>query len=153
MTVTEFILRIVVASFAGAIVGLERQWSNKSAGLRTNTLVALGASIFVLLSTLTTAESGDPSRVLGQVVTGIGFLGAGVIFRQGFNVQGLTTAATLWCSAAIGALAGFGYFIFAIICSILVITINLSFIFSDRWISRKNNKKKINNKNNEVYSE
>ncbi len=155
MTTTEFILRILVASAAGAVVGLERQWSNKSAGLRTNTLVALGASIFVILSTLVTEHTGDPSRVLGQVVTGIGFLGAGVIFRQGFNVQGLTTAATLWCSAANGALAGFGYYSFAIICAILVITINLSFIFTDRWMTNKQSKNKNKNihKDNTSFTE
>lgn len=152
MSVTEFIFRIIIASAAGAVVGLERQWSNKSAGLRTNTLVSLGASIFVLLSTLATAETGDPSRVLGQVVTGIGFLGAGVIFRQGFNVQGLTTAATLWCSAAIGALAGFGYYIFSLICAALVISINLSFILTDKWLSQKK-ETKVKKTNHEVYSE
>lgn len=152
MTTTEFILRILVASAAGAVVGLERQWSNKSAGLRTNTLVALGASTFVILSSMVIKETGDPSRVLGQVVTGIGFLGAGVIFRTGFNVQGLTTAATLWCSAAIGALSGFGYFTFAIICALFVITINLSFIFYDRF-SSKMHKKNNNEDENPQFKE
>lgn len=152
MTLLDFILRILVASLSGAAVGFEREWSNKSAGLRTNTLVALGASIFVLLSSLVTEHTGDPSRVLGQVVTGIGFLGAGVIFRQGFNVQGLTTAATLWCSAAIGAMAGFGYFIFAALCALLVIIINLSFVFTDRWFSNRQTKKK-NNKNSQSFFE
>lgn len=152
MTLLDFILRILVASLSGAAVGFEREWSNKSAGLRTNTLVALGASIFVLLSSLVTELTGDPSRVLGQVVTGIGFLGAGVIFRQGFNVQGLTTAATLWCSAAIGAMAGFGHFIFATLCALLVIIINLSFVFTDRWFSNRQTKKK-NNKNSQSFFE
>lgn len=142
MTLFEFIIRIAIASVAGAAVGFERQWSNKSAGLRTNTLVSLGASIFVLLSSLATAHNGDPSRVLGQVVTGIGFLGAGVIFRQGVNVQGLTTAATLWCSAAIGSLAGLGYYLYAGICALLVITINLSFRLTDRWLIKMQSKTK-----------
>ena len=137
MTLIDFIIRIAIASIAGAVVGFERQWSNKSAGLRTNTLVSLGASIFVLLSSLATAQTGDPSRVLGQIVTGIGFLGAGVIFRQGVNVQGLTTVATLWCSAAIGSLAGLGYYLFAGVCAALVITINLSFKLTDRWLIKK----------------
>lgn len=137
MDVIDFVLRVVIAAGVGASVGLERQWSNKSAGLRTNTLVSLGAAIFVITSILTTQETGDPSRVIGQVVSGMGFLGAGVIFRHGVNVQGLTTAATLWCSAALGTLAGLGYFTFAIICAVFVISINLSFKVTDKWISQQ----------------
>ena len=134
MGIVDFALRILIAAGTGAAVGLERQWSNKSAGLRTNTLVALGASIFVITGMLTTQDVGDPSRVIGQVVSGMGFLGAGVIFRHGVNVQGLTTAATLWCSAALGTLAGLGYYAFAILCAALVISINLSFKITDRWL-------------------
>ena len=141
MEILDFIIRVFVAAGAGASVGLERQWSNKSAGLRTNTLVSLGAAIFVITSILTTHETGDPSRVIGQVVSGMGFLGAGVIFRHGINVQGLTTAATLWCSAALGTLAGLGYFAFAIISAALVIGINMSFKITDKWISQEVKKK------------
>lgn len=144
MLTLEFILRILVATGAGAAVGLERQWNNKSAGLRTNTLVALGACIFVLTSIFTTEHTGDPSRVIGQVVSGMGFLGAGVIFRHGANVQGLTTAATLWCSAALGCLAALGHFVFAGICAALVILINLSFKVTDSWISKEHSAKKNN---------
>ncbi len=143
MDVLDFVLRVLIATAAGAAVGLERQWSNKSAGLRTNTLVSLGAAIFVITSILTTKEAGDPSRVIGQVVSGMGFLGAGVIFRHGINVQGLTTAATLWCSAALGTLSGLGYFIFAGICAALVIIINMSFKITDKWISKELQKKDL----------
>ena len=122
MDVIDFVLRVVIAAGVGASVGLERQWSNKSAGLRTNTLVSLGAAIFVITSILTTQETGDPSRVIGQVVSGMGFLGASV---------------TLWCSAALGTLAGLGYFTFAIICAVFVISINLSFKVTDKWISQQ----------------
>lgn len=150
MGIVDFALRILIAAGTGAAVGLERQWSNKSAGLRTNTLVALGASIFVITGMLTTQDVGDPSRVIGQVVSGMGFLGAGVIFRHGVNVQGLTTAATLWCSAALGTLAGLGYYAFAILCAALVISINLSFKITDRWLSQQTKKKEVISKENDT---
>lgn len=102
----EFIIRLLAATAAGAAVGLEREINNKSAGLRTNTLVAIGAAIYVLISLEVLNESeGDASRIVGQIITGIGFLGAGVILHRGPSVHGLTTAATIWCSAALGCLA------------------------------------------------
>ncbi|MEN9216534.1 MAG: MgtC/SapB family protein [Gloeomargarita sp. HHBFW_bins_162] len=107
MTLTEFTLRLVVAFLLGSALGLERQWRQRMAGLRTNTLVATGAALFVMLSVLTPGDS-SPTRVAAQVVSGIGFLGGGVILREGLTVRGLNTAATLWCAAAIGALAGAG---------------------------------------------
>ncbi|TVQ76705.1 MAG: MgtC/SapB family protein [Flavobacteriales bacterium] len=117
MTIWIFASRLGWAFLFGALVGLERQYRQKSAGLRTNTLVSLGAASFILLSSSLTAfgsdastYSGDPSRVAGQIVTGIGFLGAGVIMKTGLNVQGLNTAATIWCSAAVGSLAGAGLY-------------------------------------------
>lgn len=110
MTLNIFVLRLGLAMVLGAAIGLERQWRQKSAGLRTNTLVSMGAAAFILLSVALTDDMGDPSRVAGQIVTGIGFLGAGVIMKDGFNVQGLNTAATIWCSAAVGSLAGVGLY-------------------------------------------
>lgn len=114
MTLKVFLFRLFLALLLGALIGLERQWRQKSAGLRTNTLVSLGSAAFTLISiTLTegTEESyqGDATRIIGQIVTGVGFLGAGVIMKDGLTVQGLNTAATIWCSAAVGALAGTGY--------------------------------------------
>ncbi|MGW5117846.1 MgtC/SapB family protein [Streptomyces noursei] len=102
----------------GAIIGLERQWRARMAGLRTNALVAGGSALFVLLSqygfmAATSTTGYDGSRVAAQIVSGIGFLGAGVIMRDGLSVRGLNTAATLWCSAAVGALAGTGLYIVA----------------------------------------
>lgn len=101
----------------GALIGLERQWRARMAGLRTNALVAGGAALFVLLSKygfqdlLKNKDAGyDGSRVAAQIVSGIGFLGAGVIMRDGLNVRGLNTAATLWCSAAVGSLCGAGLY-------------------------------------------
>ncbi|GAU71062.1 MgtC family protein [Streptomyces sp. NBRC 110611] len=102
----------------GAIIGLERQWRARMAGLRTNALVAGGSALFVLLSqygfaAATSTTGYDGSRVAAQIVSGIGFLGAGVIMRDGLSVRGLNTAATLWCSAAVGALAGAGLYVVA----------------------------------------
>lgn len=99
----------------GAILGAERELrGHHEAGLRTNSLVAGGAALFVSLSQLVDHEA-SPTRVAGQVVSGIGFLAGGVIIRDGLSIQGLTTAATLWCSAAIGVLAGAGFLIPAVI--------------------------------------
>ncbi len=130
----EFVIRLLAATVAGGTLGLERESNNKSAGLRTNTLVAVGASIFVMISTRILEEStGDPTRVVGQIVTGIGFLGAGVILHQGSNVKGLTTAATVWCSAALGCLAGFGMYWELAASTLLVILINTVFKKTDKW--------------------
>lgn len=114
------------------------EWKQKNAGSKTNILVATGAAIFVLLSLkLATRYDGDATRVLGQVVTGIGFFGAGVIIRHGKNVRGLTTAATIWTSAAVGALAATGSFIEALICTSLIVMVNISLSFVDDWVEKK----------------
>jgi putative Mg2+ transporter-C (MgtC) family protein len=107
-----FIARIFAAFILGMLIGIERQWRQRMAGLRTNTLVCVGSAIFVALTGLT---QGETTRIAGQVVTGIGFLGAGVILREGLNVRGLNTAATLWCAAAVGVLAGMGFILEATI--------------------------------------
>ena len=108
----------------GAAIGFERQWRQRLAGMRTNTLVALGAAGFVVFSQLMDHDA-SPSRVAAQVVSGIGFLGAGVIFKEGLNVRGLNTAATLWCSAAVGILAGAGALAHAALLALLVVGVNL----------------------------
>src|SRR5208337_2039622 len=97
----------------------------RMAGLRTNALVAAGAAMFVMLTALTARSADDSFRIAGQVVSGIGFLGAGVILRNGLNITGLNTAATLWCSAAIGTLAGYGMYAPATIGAIAVVSANL----------------------------
>lgn len=137
MTLLEFTLRLLAGSMAGFLIGLEREWQKKPAGLRTNTLVATGASLFVLLSINLTQEGGDSTRIIGQIVTGIGFLGAGIIFKEGTDIYGLTTAATIWCSAAVGCLAGAGYYMETIIGSFVIIGINILLIPLDRWIDKK----------------
>jgi putative Mg2+ transporter-C (MgtC) family protein len=116
-------LNLSVAACLGAAIGLERQWRQRLAGLRTNTLVALGAAIFVTYSRILFDDEGS-ARMAAQVVSGIGFLGAGLIFKEGLNVRGLNTAATLWCSAAVGLLAGEGFALYGLLAAVLVIAAN-----------------------------
>jgi putative Mg2+ transporter-C (MgtC) family protein len=117
-----FTYRMLLAFLFGAAIGAERQWHQKMAGLRTNVLVSVGAACFVTFSDL--SKGADPTRVAAQVVSGIGFLGAGVIMRDGFNVHGLNTAATLWCSAAVGCLAGAGHMVAGAVGSALIVLAN-----------------------------
>ncbi len=97
-----------VAALCGGVVGLERQLHGKAMGLRTGVLICVATAVFVMLGAQTAGDQGDPSRVVGQVVVGVGFLGGGVIFNKGQMVQGLTSAAIIWLLAAIGSLAGLG---------------------------------------------
>jgi len=125
MSVFEFAIRLFAALLLGAAVGVERQWRQKNAGLRTNTLVSLGAAAFVLLSI---EIGGDATgRIASYVVSGIGFLGAGVIMKDGLNVHGLNTAATIWCSAAVGALSGLGLYPQASVVALAIIFTHLIF--------------------------
>ncbi|CPR06469.1 Mg2+ transporter-C (MgtC) family protein [Mycobacterium bohemicum DSM 44277] len=136
LSVADFALRLAVGVGCGALIGLERQWRARRAGLRTNALVAGGATLFVLYAAATTDTS--PTRVASYVVSGIGFLGGGVILREGVNVRGLNTAATLWCSAAIGVLAASGHLVFALIGTGTVIGIHVVGRPLGRLIDRDN---------------
>jgi putative Mg2+ transporter-C (MgtC) family protein len=122
--IAQAAVNLGVALTLGAVIGFERQWRQRLAGLRTNTLVALGAASFVVFENLFSTEA-NLTRVAAQVVSGIGFLGAGIIFREGLNVRGLNTAATLWCSAAVGVLSGGGALPYAAIAAMMVIAVNL----------------------------
>ena len=124
MSWLEFSLRIGVALLFGALVGLERQWRQRGAGLRTNALVSTGSAAFVAISGMIAGEN-SPTRIAAQVVSGIGFLGAGVILREGLNVRGLNTAATLWCSAAVGTLAGLGFIVPSFITTLAIVGANI----------------------------
>ena len=123
----ELLLRLALAAALGAAMGVERELREREAGLRTHTLVSLGAALFTIAGAygfhdlLTHGSSIDPTRVAAQIVTGIGFLGAGAIIRQGVAVRGLTTAATLWVVAAIGLTSGAGYYSAAVITTGLVL--------------------------------
>jgi len=124
------IIRLLFASVLGALIGIERDFHGRSAGLRTNLLVSLGAAVFMIVSEMipTSYLSGynsnsilrsDPSRIAANIITGIGFLGAGVIIKSGFSVKGMTTAACLWLSAGIGMSAGTGLYEIALITTII----------------------------------
>src|SRR5215831_17728044 len=122
--VEQAAINLASAVLLGSVIGFERQWRNRLAGLRTNTLVALGAASFVVFEALV-PDASSPTRVAAQVVSGIGFLGAGVIFKEGLNVRGLNTAATLWCSAAVGVMAGGGALVEATMVAVAVVGVNL----------------------------
>ncbi|WP_448534005.1 MgtC/SapB family protein [Parathermosynechococcus lividus] len=124
MAWSDFMTRLIAAAFFGAVLGFERQWRHRMAGLVTNTLVSMGAAIFVMFSLMIPGET-SPTRVAAQVVSGIGFLGGGVILRQGLTIRGLNTAATLWCAAALGILAGGGYVIHGLVATVCVIAANI----------------------------
>ena len=112
----ELIRRLLTAALLGALLGFEREMKQKSAGLRTNVLIAVGSALFTVMSyEMAEGDAADPSRIAAQIVTGIGFLGAGAIMRTGSGVQGLTTAATVWVNAAVGVAAGGGEYHLAFI--------------------------------------
>ena len=126
----ESLLRLALAAVLGGLIGVERELREREAGLRTHLLVALGSALFTIVGAygfhdfLESGESvvrADPTRIAAQIVTGIGFLGAGAIIRQGFSVRGLTTAATLWVVAAVGLASGAGYYSAAVITTALVL--------------------------------
>src|SRR5215831_11100242 len=125
LTWLEALVRIAVAAGLGGLVGLERELDEKAAGLRTHMLVAVGSALFTMVGAYGfedfPSRSVDPTRIAAQVVTGIGFLGAGIIFRQGFTIRGLTTAASLWLAAAIGMASGAGFWMGAVITTVVAL--------------------------------
>ncbi|HAE85577.1 MAG TPA: methyltransferase [Anaerolineaceae bacterium] len=120
----EMILRLAVSVLLGAAVGYERERDKQPAGLRTHMILVLGACLAMILSINIGAEHGsDPARLAAQVIAGIGFLGAGAILRMGFNVKGLTTAATLWTMAVVGMAVGYGYYLISVVATALMLII------------------------------
>lgn len=132
-------LEIGCAILCGLIVGLERQIRGKPAGIRTSVLICLGTQVFVQLGVLVSNDVSDPTRVLGQVITGIGFIGAGVILSQGGRVTGVTTATVVWMLAAIGATIGFGYIQAALVLTVVTIVTLTSLDIIDRKCNRLRN--------------
>ena len=130
------LLGLVAAVLFGAVIGLERQLRGHPAGLHTNALVALGAAAYMIAGVLV-GDSSGPARVAGQVVTGVGFLCAGVIMHQGATVRGINTAATVWCASAVGVLAGLGYLGWAALVTALVTIANVVLHFIEHWIIEK----------------
>jgi len=124
LTDLDLTQRLLLAAVLGAVLGLEREWRHKDAGLRTNILIAIGSALFTLMSIeLTDGKTGDTSRIAAQIVTGIGFLGAGAIIRTNAGIQGLTTAATIWVNAAIGVAAGGGEYHLALIATFVTLIV------------------------------
>jgi len=117
-------LGLVVAAILGALIGLERQLRKHPAGLHTNALVALGAAAYVLAGALVGDPTG-PARIVGQVVVGVGFVCAGLIWHEGVTVRGINTAATVWCSCAVGVFAGLGLVVWAVAITVLVLAANV----------------------------
>ena len=116
---------LVVALVLGSIIGFERQYRKHPGGLHTTALVALGSAGFMIASVLVAGDPTSPARVAGQVVTGVGFLCAGVIMHHGMTVRGINTAATIWCSSAVGVLAGLGHITWATAVALLVVLANV----------------------------
>lgn len=125
------ILKILLAAMLGGIIGLERELAHKEAGLRTNILIAVGSALITILSFKIAAQApaADPARLAAQIVTGIGFLGAGAIIQARFAVHGLTTAATIWTVAAIGIAVGGGFTLLAFLVTLLVVLVLTAFRF------------------------
>lgn len=123
LTAFDFLTRLGVAALLGIAIGFERQWRQRAAGLHTSSLVSVGAALFALLDGIIAA--GDATRIVAGVVTGVGFIAGGVILRSGINVTGLNTAATMWATAAVGALAGFGLWPQAAAGAVAIILLNL----------------------------
>jgi len=125
VNVLDFAVRLFAALLMGAGVGLERQWRQRMAGTRTNALVAAGAAAFVMCAFMVRDTSRSEAQIVSYVVSGVGFLGAGVIFKDAGGVRGLNTAATIWCSAAIGAICGLGNWPLALIVAGAVLSTNV----------------------------
>ena len=135
----EYIFRIILSAILGALIGYERQFKHNSAGLRTNILVCIGSCLIMILSNLLYEQvegktNADPARLAAQVVSGIGFLGAGAIIKEGVNVIGLTTAACIWVVSGVGLAVGAGYYIIAVFASLLVYIILEILSQMDSWL-------------------
>jgi putative Mg2+ transporter-C (MgtC) family protein len=129
----EFAIRLLIALGLGSLIGIERQYRRHEAGLKTNALVAAGSAMFVMMASFFT----EPDRIVAQIMPGIGFLGAGMIMRDGMHVRGLNTAATLWCSASIGTLAGTGHPWVALIGAVAITSANIILRAVANWVDRR----------------
>lgn len=135
----EMVVRLLLAAFIGGIIGLEREHSRRPAGLRTHMLVTLGSTLIMLIS-LDVFDGSDSARLAAQVVSGIGFLGAGTIIRTGGNIIGLTTAAGLWVCAGVGLAIGAGYYFGAIVTMIIVVLILMSTGVLDKTLLKQHHR-------------
>lgn len=132
----EIVARIAVAALLSGLIGYEREFRGKPAGLRTHALVGIGAAIFTIVG-IVGFSGGDEARVAAQIVTGVGFLGAGAIFRGGDGVEGLTTAAGLWAVAAIGMASGAGAWAPAVVGTVAALVVMVVMAAVDNWVARR----------------
>jgi putative Mg2+ transporter-C (MgtC) family protein len=132
----EFTGNVALAAVLGTLIGLERQWHQHPAGLRTNALVCIGAALFVSLTHLL-GDTNSPSRIASYIVSGVGFLGGGAILKEGATVRGLTTAAGLWCSAAVGTMTGIGYGLHALVGTTFVVGAVIGLKPLSRWVDAR----------------
>ena len=130
------IIQLALAAVIGGVIGAEREYRNKSAGFRTLILICMGSCLFTILSIAIGKDASD--RIASNIVTGIGFIGAGVIFKTGNNINGLTTAATVWVTAALGMTVGAGFYLAAIIACIMVFMVLYLFTILEKWIEKVN---------------
>jgi len=137
MTDLEIIVRLLMSALLGTLVGIERQWRHKNAGLKTNALVSIGATAFGLIAIGSFGPGGNPTQIAASVVTGIGFIGAGVIMHRGASVQGINTAATLWAAAGMGLAIGQGSYHLAIYIFGTVIIVQFSLRWATDYINRR----------------
>ena len=136
----EELLKLVISFLIGALVGAEREYKNKAAGFRTVTLITTGSTLFTIIS-MEMGGAKDPARVAANIITGIGFLGAGAIFKEGANVKGLTTAATIWLAAAMGMSVGIGQYQLAALSLVIVLVIQLALPLVQKIIDASNREK------------
>jgi len=139
-TIEEPVIKLCISLCLGALIGAEREYKSKVAGFRTIILITVGSTLFTLVAVALMGKS-DPSRIASTIITGIGFLGAGVIYKEGNTIRGITTAAVIWVAAAIGMMVGFNLYAISIISVIFVLIILLSFSWLQRYIDRTNREK------------
>lgn len=139
-TIEEPVIKLCLSVCLGALIGAEREYKSKVAGFRTIILISVGSTLFTLVAVALMGKS-DPTRIASTIITGIGFLGAGVIYKEGNTIRGITTAAVIWVAAAIGMMVGFNLYAISIISVMLVLVILLSFSWLQRYIDRTNREK------------
>ena len=137
MSLEQFIVYLLICFFLRFFIGIERQYRQRSVGFRTTILVAIGSYLFVSISFLLNGYNIDVTRIAAQIVTGIGFLGAGVILKDGVKIRGLTTAATLWCTAAIGVLCASGFILEAISGTVIILFSNVFLRYVNKIVNQK----------------
>ena len=137
MSLEKFIVYLLICFFLSFFIGIERQYRHRSVGLRTTILVAIGSYLFVSFSVLLNGYNIDVTRIAAQIVTGIGFLGAGVILKDGIKIRGLTTAATLWCTASIGVLCASGFILEAISGTVIILFSNVFLRYVNKIVNQK----------------